>query len=80
MSDHDRLVAIHTILDPKGDSLKSTEELIAERYTLEEAQKIINERNCKLLGHEYEIVISDYEPVRMICTRCERAWEVSRGS
>lgn len=84
-SDHDRLVAIHAMLDPSGQSEKSIEELLSERlserYTLEEAKSALALRKCRDFGHDLDVVQSSvgksgYIPLTVTCDRCDKAWKV----
>lgn len=50
----------------------------ALRYTLEEAQQLLNERECAQQGHKFRIGVStDGSPTGIACLRCGKSWEMA---
>lgn len=51
-----------------------------ERYTLEEAAKVIAERECETFGHSWDVIqeVGSHTPTAIVCTRCTRTVQVER--
>lgn len=48
-----------------------------DRYTLEEARRIIAQQTCAMRNHQYEIIESiGAGPSSLICGRCGKSWDV----
>lgn len=45
-------------------------------YTLDEAQRLLGERECERRGHDYELILdmTANAPRHVQCNRCGRSW------
>lgn len=53
------------------------EETDEPRYTLGEARRELDRRQCNLQGHDFQIVVTGANhPSAISCNRCGRTWPV----
>jgi hypothetical protein len=50
-----------------------------KKYTLAEAKLELNKEECRLLGHDYQIIeeIGKDGPQVITCKRCGRSWNIA---
>lgn len=52
-----------------------------QRYTLEEAKRILDIRECTRKGHVLEVLLTNGGiPTTVVCTRCPGRWGVTQSS
>jgi hypothetical protein len=48
------------------------------RYTLEEARRVLTERECGTRGHVFDVhVRASGDPTLVLCSRCGQSWPVA---
>lgn len=46
-------------------------------YTLDQAARILRERECAMHGHDWEIIMDGMgQPLTILCGRCSVSWAV----
>lgn len=51
-----------------------------QRYTLSEARLELNREECRMRGHDYEVVVSMGldGPQAVLCRRCGKSWGIEQ--
>jgi hypothetical protein len=49
-----------------------------QRYTLAEAERELERRECQLHGHRFDVIVvfGSADPVKVACLRCGKLWKV----
>lgn len=49
------------------------------KYSLNEAERLLAERECAMHGHDFEHVVDamTQEPSILVCARCRRTWNIT---